>query len=277
MNRAALLPLPVVLALTFAIVPAARAADDGGAAAPPSKEMTAGGNEQMRFFLHGPMPRDAKKAPADGYRLLLVLPGGDGAADFQPFVSDILKNACPRNFIVAQLVAPRWSDQEDRIVWPSEKRRDPKMKFTTEAFIDAVVAEVQKTHKIDPKHVYALAWSSSGPAVYAAALRPKTPITGCFVAMSVYKPAQLPPVQKLKGRSFYILHSPQDFIPMTFPTNAEKQLRAAGANTKLVTYEGGHGWQGDFFGTIRTGMDWLEQQATTTPTPPSTRTTATAR
>ena len=55
-------------------------------------------------------------------------------------------------------------------------------------------------------------------AVYAAALRPRTPITGAFVAMSVYKPAEYPPVANAKGRPFYILHSPQDaMIPMNAP------------------------------------------------------------
>src|SRR5439155_5871391 len=120
--------------------------------------------------------------------------------------------------------------------------------------------EVKKQHKIDDAHVNALGWSSGGPAVYAAALRPKTPVTGSFVAMSVFKPEQLPPLQKLQGRKFYILHSPQDFIPMRFPQSARDALKKAGAQTELQTYEGGHGWHGDIFGMIRTGVDWLDQK-----------------
>ncbi|HYO09180.1 MAG TPA: hypothetical protein VER17_09425 [Tepidisphaeraceae bacterium] len=225
----------------------------------PVQELSAGGDEKKKFFLIGPEP-SAKKPPESGHRLLLVLPGGDGSAEFQPFVTSIARRALPPGYLVAELVAPRWSDAENHIVWPTEKSRDPKMKFTTEAFIDAVVADVGKTHKLDVKQVRALAWSSGGPAVYAAAMRAKTPITGSLVAMSVFKPAQLPPAQNLKGRAFYILHSPQDFIPMTFPRNAEKVLAAAGAKAQLVTYEGGHGWHGDVFGNIRAGVDWLEKQ-----------------
>jgi predicted esterase len=79
--------------------------------------------------------------------------------------------------------------------------------------------------------------------------------------MSVFKPEQLPRLENGKGKAFYILHSPQDFIKMSFPESARDQLAAAGAKTKLATYEGGHGWKGDVFGNIRAGMDWLESEA----------------
>lgn len=226
-----------------------------GAAA---EELLAGGDGQMKFFLVGPK---AKPAPKGGYRLLLVLPGGDGSAGFKPFVSNILENALSDDYLLAQLVAPKWSEDENRIVWPTEKLRDPAMKFTTEAFIDAVVAAVGKRQTIDAKHVYALGWSSGGPPVYAAAMRKETTLAGAFVAMSVFKPAQLPPARGLDGRAFYILHSPQDFIQMRFPKDAEKTLAGGGAKTTLVTYEGGHGWRGDVFGNIRAGVEWLEKNA----------------
>jgi hypothetical protein len=38
-------------------------------------------------------------------------------------------------------------------------------------------------------------------------------------------------------------------------------LREQGATVQLQTYPGGHGWQGDPFGMIRQGVQWLEQQA----------------
>jgi predicted esterase len=40
---------------------------------------------------------------------------------------------------------------------------------------------------------------------------------------------------------------------------AEKELKTAGAEVKLVEYEGGHGWRGDVFGAIRDGILWLEK------------------
>ena len=238
--------------------PAEARADDEKPDGPPVKEMTAGGDEHMRFFLIG---LNAKAAPAGGYRLLLVLPGGDGSEEFRPFVTNVAARALPDGYLVAQLVAPKWREGNDRIVWPTEKVPDDKMKFPTEEFIDAVVGEVRKGHEVDAKHVYALGWSSGGPPVYAAAMRPETPLTGAFVAMSVFKPADLPPAEKLDGRAFYVLHGNRDFIPMRFPELARDMLAKAGAETKLSVYEGKHGWQGDVFGTIRAGVEWLEERA----------------
>jgi predicted esterase len=58
----------------------------------------------------------------------------------------------------------------------------------------------------------------------------------------------------------FLLQSPDDQVTKySFARNAEKQLAAAGANVKLMDYAGGHGWQGDVFGNIQTGMQWLEQ------------------
>ena len=230
---------------------------DDAADAPPVEEKRAGSEEKMRYFLIGPT---GDAAPAGGYRLLLVLPGGDGSDKFRPFVANVLSRALPDGYVVAQLVAPVWRRDEDRAVWPTEKTPDAKMAFPTEKFIDAVVAEVRGTYKIDPKHVYALGWSSGGPPIYAAAMRPESPLTGAFVAMSVFKPAELPEAKGLEGRSFYLLHSPQDFIPIRFAESARDTLAKAGASTTLVKYAGGHGWRGDVPGMIAAGVKWLEEQ-----------------
>ena len=231
-------------------------------AEPPVEQRHAGDNDKMQYFLIGPK---TSEAPKDGYKLLLVLPGGDGSADFQPFVTNIAANSLSDDYIVAQMVAPKWRDDPNRIAWPTEKIRDPKATFTTEAFIDAVFADVKAKHKIDEKHVYALGWSSGGPPIYSAALRAKTPLTGAFVAMSVFHPTAYPPAKNAAGRAFYILHSPTDFIAMRFPQNAKNVLSKAGAKVELQTYEGGHGWHGDVFGMISTGIEWLEKQPKSKP------------
>ena len=78
--------------------------------------------------------------------------------------------------------------------------------------------------------------------------------------MSVFKPDQLPDLKRAKDKLYYILHSPEDKIPIRFAEAARDQLAEAGAKTKLQTYEGGHGWHGDVYGNIRAGIEWLEQQ-----------------
>jgi predicted esterase len=210
-----------------------------------------------RYFLIGPK----KSSNTTAYKLLIVMPGGDGSADFNPFVRRIWKSALPDNYIVAELVAPRWSPtQFDQLVWPTKKMPYPGAKFSTEDFIRAVVQDVSKKYKVDEDKIFSLSWSSGGPAAYAAALS-HGPIRGSLVAMSVFHPEALPPLSEAAGQSFFILHSAGDqLIPLSQAQDAADELQKAGAKTKLVTYSGGHGWAGfDVFGTIREGVLWLEK------------------
>jgi predicted esterase len=244
---------------TGATIAGAGAADP--AAAPPTppaaEEIRLDGDVQRRYVLIGPKA-DAPE-PADGWRLLVVLPGGDGSADFRPFVTRMLTSALPDEYLVAQVIAPRWRDDEDRVVWPTALLPDPAAAFTTESFVAAVVRDVSARRRIDARRVFALGWSSGGPPCYASSLAEDSPVRGAFVAMSVFKPELLPPLERAKGRAYYILHSPQDFIAMRFPEAARDALRAAGAKVELATYAGGHGWHGDVSGMIRTGVRWLEE------------------
>lgn len=224
----------------------------------PSAEHFVDENPAQRYFLHG----GAEEAPKKGYRLLVVLPGGTGDADFAAFVKRIWKNALSEKYLVAQLVRPHWSDEQaKRNVWPLKKRPANGMEFSTEEFIDAVIADVEESQDVDPEHVFALGWSSSGPAVYSYALDKKTRLTGAFVAMSVFKPGELPSLKTAKGRPFYLLQSPEDTTTkLEWAKDAEKQLAKKKAEVQLTEYEGGHGWHGDVFGRIRTGVEWLERK-----------------
>jgi len=244
-----------VFAVLLAVEPIARAQDD--VANVPSQDLRVTGNEQQRYFLIG--GGDAQKAPEKGYGLLLILPGGDGSADFNPFIKRIWQNALPQGYLVAQLVAVP-SNNQNQTVWPTAKSRDPKQKFTTEEFLLGVIKDIKAKQKIDDAKVFALGWSSGGPAVYAATLMKDSPLKGAFVAMSVFFPNQLPPLTAAKGKPFFLLQSPDDQVTKyLFAKNAEKQLKVAGAKVKLTDYPGGHGWQGDVFGNIQAGMQWLEQ------------------
>lgn len=212
------------------------------------------GDTNKRYFLTMP----DGETPAAGHKLLIVLPGGDGSANFRGFVKNIAARAVPPGYIVVQALAPEWTDHPERIVWPTASDKDPKATFPTEQFIVELVEEVRASHPVDPSKVFMFGWSSGGPPSYAAALREGSPVRGAFVAMSVFKPDRLPALDGARDKAFYMLHSPQDFIPMHFPEAARDRLAAAGAKTTLATYQGGHGWKGDVFGNIRTGVEWLE-------------------
>ena len=77
--------------------------------------------------------------------------------------------------------------------------------------------------------------------------------------MSVFKPDTLPSLKAAKGQAYYLLHSPQDFIPMRMPEDAKEKLSKKGAEVELATYAGGHGWKGDVYGNLRRGFEWLEE------------------
>lgn len=215
------------------------------------------GDPLRRYVLHGPRG----EAPAEGFRLLVVLPGGDGSLDFRPFVESIASEALPASYLVAQAIAPAWSDDPERVVWPTRGLEAKRAKVESEALIEGIVADVAKAHRLDERHVYLLGWSSGGPPCYAAAVAKDSRVRGAMVAMSVFKPEQLATLAGAKTRAFYVLHSPEDFIAMSFPERAVRDLEKAGARTTLVTYEGGHGWHGDVFGTIAAGVRWLEENS----------------
>jgi predicted esterase len=198
--------------------------------------------------------------PEAGYKVLVVLPGGDGSREFNPFVKRIYKYALSPEYVVVQLVAPKWAKSE-QLVWPTAKNGAATAKIAAEQFIAAAVKHVATRRKIDRRHVFALGWSSGGPAVYAASLAEKPVVTATMPTMSVFFPDQLPPLKRAAGHAYYILHSPDDQVcSFVLAKSAQEKLAAAGATTKLVEYPGGHGWQGNIFGNIAAGIQWMEAQ-----------------
>jgi beta-lactamase regulating signal transducer with metallopeptidase domain/poly(3-hydroxybutyrate) depolymerase len=228
------------------------------AASMPSTKVLVGNDPNKHYELMG--PREGEKEPEGGWKLLVILPGGDGSADFNPFLRRVALKALPPGYMVAQAVAPKWTDNQNRVVWPTAKLPDGKMGFPTEQFVREVIADVKLRKTIDAGRVYLMGWSSGGPPVYTCLTMPDMPVAGAFVAMSVFKPDVLPALEGAKDRAVYVLHSPQDTINIRFANDAVAKLAAAGARTKLATYEGGHGWRGDVFGQIRAGIEWLEQK-----------------
>jgi predicted esterase len=227
---------------------------------PKPEDIRIGNDPKKRYLLHAP-PKESKEA-SSGWRVLVVMPGGDGSAEFAPFVGNIRAKALGEGWLIAQIVAPVWdAEQGQSIVWPTEKNPYKAMKFSTEKLFDAVLEDLGKRKHIDAKSIFTLSWSSSGPAAYALALQPKTKIAGSFVAMSVFKPDLLPSLKSAAGRSFYLYHSQQDTtVPIRMAETARDDLVKNGAAVELAEYEGGHGWHGDVFEDIRRGVAWLQEK-----------------
>jgi predicted esterase len=248
----------VALFASFVFVPAGYADDEDDTADVAAKVQRAGGDDQKQYHLLRYKKED--RPPAGGYGVVLILPGGNGSADFVPFGKRVFKYAVPKGYLVAQLVAPKWTPKQE-IVWPTamDKADVPGLKFTTEEFLTAVLDDVATKYETDASKVFTLSWSSGGPAAYAAALtNPK--IKGSFVAMSVFKPDRLPALDKAKGKVFYLYHSEEDeTCPYEMAEEAEKKLRENEAKVKLGTYTGGHGWKGDVYADLKAGFKFLVQ------------------
>jgi serine/threonine protein kinase/predicted esterase len=255
------LEIPNVRAQLAAVKKNAKAAEDPAkdVADIPVKDLRAGGNKNMRYFLIG--PRKDVEAPKSGFKVLVVMPGGDGGADFNPFIRRIYQNALNDEYLIVEPVAFKWRPNQE-IVWPTRTNKVDGQRFATEDFVETIIRDVETKHKIDKKAIYTLSWSSSGPAAYAIALAKDTPVTGSYIAMSVFHPTSLPPLASARGRAYYIEHSPDDQVcPFDQAKQAEESLKKEGANVQFNIYDGGHGWRGDVFGRIRTGVKWLEQQS----------------
>ena len=181
-----------------------------------------------------------------------------------PFDERIYKHAVPEGYLMAQLVAPKWSPDQ-KIIWPTGKNKVPQQKTTTEAFIEAVIQDVASKQKLNKDRIYTLSWSSGGPAAYTASLSIPS-IHGSFVAMSVFNPKYLPPLKQASGHAYYIYHSSDDRVcPFWMAKEAAKELKQNGGKTELATYEGGHGWRGNLYGNMRTGINWLEKNSSAAP------------
>lgn len=215
-----------------------------------------GAPERSYFFIG---PKKDVKPPEGGYGLLLVLPGGDGGRGFHPFVKNIYKRALGNDWVAAQLIAIQWAKSKDT-VWPTERTPGRGLVSSTEVFIEDVITHVARRVKLDPARIYALGWSSSGPALYLYSLQRSKSVTGFFIAMAVFWRTGLPSLGEARGESYYLLHSPEDKV-CAFSTaqEAEKWLGKAGAKVKLVTYDGEHGWPRDAFERIRDGVQWLDE------------------
>ena len=224
-----------------------------------TEDRTIGGDPTQRYFvIRHQIP--STETPKE-YGLLLVLPGGPGNADFLPFCANVITLAgTPKDFIVAELVAPVWGKLDNStIVWPGAAFPDKNARFTSEQFLDAVIADVSRLYKIHEGWVFTLGWSSSGHILYNSSFE-NSKIRGAFVAMSRFQPAWFAHPENAKGKRYYFWHSPEDSIcPFAETESAASFLTEQGAATIVRSYRGGHGWVTfTFYGDrIKEALEWF--------------------
>ena len=85
---------------------------------------------------------------------------------------------------------------------------------------------------------------------------------GSYIMASVFRRHWLPPLEKARGHVYLLDHSPQDKIcPFSHAKDAKASLEEVGGIVRLTTYQGGHGWKGGSYKRIRSGIEWLIEQA----------------
>jgi len=221
----------------------------------PDREATVAGDARRTIFVTGPKPGDVE--PAAGWGLVLVLPGGDGSAEFRSWVRERYDEWVDAGFVFVELVAPKWSGSA-RLVWPTAVSKPPELAFTTEEFADGAVAEVETSLKVDRRRVIAVSWSSSGPACWRMLTTRSSAVTGHLIAMSVFIAKDLEPLANGKQRPLFLLHSPQDeTCPIALAERGRDAAKKAGLRVEWATYEGGHGWHGGSEDEVRRGLHWI--------------------
>jgi predicted esterase len=224
-----------------------------------TEDRTVGNDPMKRYFLmrHRLEPAEAPKE----YALLLILPGGTGSAEFRPFCENVITRlSTPKDFLVAELVAPVWNKQNAMSnIWPSKVFPDRAAKFRSEEFVSAVIDDVGARERIHDGWIFTLGWSSSGHVLYSSSFEnPK--IRGAFIAMSRFVPRMFSHLQNGRGKRYYFWHSPDDTVcAFAEAQTAADLLARRGALTVLKSYPGGHGWvPNTFYGDrIREALDWF--------------------
>lgn len=216
-----------------------------------------GTNSMQKYFL---IEHRTKTRTNEARGLIVILPGGPGSAEFLGFCANVLLlYGIPDDFVAAELVAPQWSTDENRVVWPSRAFPDAKSKFTSEEFVAAVTEDVCRLRKIDGRYIFTLGWSSSGHVLYSLSVS-DAKVRGSIIAMSRFLPKRIAKLDQAGGKNYFLYHSPQDKIcPFSEAQFAERWLKEHGANVKLVSYDGGHGWVPNTYycDRIKEGIEWL--------------------
>jgi len=223
---------------------------------------TVGGDERRTYYLLRPANLDPKTIR----QLVLVLPGGHGRAkEFLPWLSSV-QAAVGDDYVFAVLSATRWSaEQEEGVVWVTEWWRGQSYEdvaFSTEDFIRSVRDDVLSKKPFKVGETFLFGWSSSGPAVYAAALEEEAPYAGAIVHSSVFKPGQLD-LSHAPGRAFYLLQGRGDELTaLVWAQQARDILGENDAEVHLEVFAGGHGFgHPNAVIQIRRALDWLRSRA----------------
>ncbi len=180
------------------------------------------------------------------FGLIVALAGGTGnGEDLTDFWQEAIQKSLKDGYFVALPIAPKWSASQPAAWVTQQSMAQVKdARFSTEAFLDEILADVTARYPIDRSRLFLHGVAEGGMAAYACSLSAVTPFRGFYILSSTFKSALLPPLARARGRAYLIQQSREDKLAPYFQaTAAEELLRKQSAVVKLLTYRGEHGYK----------------------------------
>jgi len=226
----------------------------------PHEDLKAGNDSQKRYTLIGPSPKVT--IGAEGYGLIVMIPGaGQTGADWLPRAMEFAQDLPNERYLFAYPFSVKWNEKQTN-AWPTVKVPEKGMKFSTEEFLEALVADVKTRHKVDARRVFLYGYQASTRVAYAAGLRPRSPFTGIMAAMGEMKLKDLPPIAGARGRVWYLLSwDDPNYCPAGKMEEARAALAKAGAKVELKQFDGKQYLGGQGCAVLLAGLQWLEKNA----------------
>ncbi len=215
-----------------------------------------GGGGRRAF--RGEIVEGAVRRPRTLGLLIVLQPGdGNGATETNTW-QEIAQANLKGRYLVALPVAPRWNpNQKTTWLTNANKAEVKEAKFTTEAFINNIVADVATNYPLDNTRVFVMGATDSGLGAYAGILDEKSRVTGGFFYSAAFKSAQLPPLKNAKGKRFYLLHPKENkTYPYLIAETAKTLLTQNGATVKLEELKAAVA--SEIPQNTATALEWLE-------------------
>lgn len=227
-----------------------------------------GGDAQRAYWLLcpgaiTPENRPGVAPPKPTYGLIVALADGVGdGSDLADFWKEAIQKSLKDGYFVALPVAPRW-DAHQPTSWVTQQNMSQVKgaRFSTEAFLNDIVKDVQGRYPIDPHRLILHGIGEGGLAAYACSLSGATPFQGFYILSSPFRTAQLPSLASAKGHRYLIQQSKEDKrTPYFHAAAAEEMLRKQSAVVKLVVTQGEYGYKfaDSPWEQVSQAIGWLE-------------------
>ncbi|MBI2921804.1 MAG: hypothetical protein HYY18_12030 [Planctomycetes bacterium] len=225
----------------------------------PHEDLKAGNDAKKRYFLIGPSPKVT--IGAEGYGLIVMIPGASQTGeDWLPKAKEYAQALPNERYLFAFPCSVIWNEKQTN-PWPTAKTPEKGMKFCTEDFLEAVVADVKARHKVNVRRVFLYGYQWGAFPAYAAGLRPRSPFTGVIAATGEMKLKDLPAIAGARARGWYLMSwDDPNYCPKGAMEEARAALRKAGARVEFKDF-GKEAFGGQGCAALLSAIEWLEKNA----------------